>query len=208
MGRLAAARDDDPLAGVSPQVRGHLANPRLVELHGRFVRRECLPQGGLGTARRRHDLLAVEDRPSQHHRVIEHVAGGQAEPVVGHPSRDGELALDHVEPVHRRSFPFAQPPARKPPMVTGAIFLETEEVAVQGENDLRLVELVTRDERRPEGQRRALRARWHAKPSRKHASQPRARPRGSVRGADRATAKPGSSLRIRSPFPLRSRIAA
>ncbi len=100
--RLAAAGDDDPLAGMGPQVGGHLANPPWVELEHGLERRQGLAQGRLGTSRRRDHLLTRNKLSGQGRVYSTTWLRRQTEPVIGHPSRDRELALDHVEPVHGR----------------------------------------------------------------------------------------------------------
>ena len=63
--RLAAAGDDDALAGVGPQIRGDLANPALIEPDGRLGRAQRLAEGRLGTSRRRHHLLTQSQLSGQ-----------------------------------------------------------------------------------------------------------------------------------------------
>jgi hypothetical protein len=83
------------------------------------------------------------------------IAGTQRQAMVGLHARRRRHRLGHVEPVHVGMAVAHTASGRKLPRVSHARGARAEEVGIEGDDGLRLREIVVRVDRRPERERRA-----------------------------------------------------
>ena len=124
--RLPFSGHDEALAAVREQVLRKCIDPPWID--ARHAGRDTASGGG----QRQLCSERLEERSD--------LAAWETEPVIGHRTRQGEDALDGVQPIHGATGGTRAPASREAPRVTDHLRVGQQRIGVEGEDDRRLIE--------------------------------------------------------------------